>query len=161
MRRKSCSRHHFKPTGRGNREKCTDCGALFPCELESCGHSDCTEVRGYPPKCAVCGKDIKPEDWFGLAPPGRSADLGFLPVHRFCVDESEAALIVETSGRSTPTEGLIEGMGVRLSPEIAPVYRAQYGELVDELTVERVVDKDRVVVRWIGMVPVTYLSAKE
>lgn len=157
MRRKLCGRHNFKPTGVGVNERCTDCGALFPCDPRNgeCGHHDCIEVRGVLPICPVCKKHIKPEDYFGVSPPGRSSDLGFLPVHRFCVDEVPETLVIE----STATD-VAAGAHVAVVDHLSEAYRNQYGDLVDELVVTGVVDDSRVTVKWIGIVPLSHLRMK-
>jgi hypothetical protein len=58
----------FQQSKRGAFEVCSrqGCNERFPCAGNDCGHLDCIEVRGKPPKCHFCSNQVKGlrgEDW--------------------------------------------------------------------------------------------------
>lgn len=50
----------FQPAKRGDFEACTTpgCSERFPCAGNDCGHLDCIERRGKPPRCHFCSEQV-------------------------------------------------------------------------------------------------------
>lgn len=142
---RECGRCEIKPQqGPGI---CVRCKEPYPCERR-CGHLDCQEERGVPFECVVCGKDIEQKDLFFLSRPN-----GWTPAHRYCVSD-------QVGVAHEPPTALQEGDLVRLNAEVEKVYRQSIGELADELVVEKLVDENRVKIKWLGIVPITHIQRK-
>lgn len=88
-------------------------------------------------------------------------------IYGFRVECVRCVCALGTKGVDAPQEVVdnstkIEvGSRVRLQDEVAPAYRKTFGSLVDDLTVEKIVDDDRVILRWLGIVPTSHLKIRE
>jgi len=133
---------------------CILCGDVYPCPWEC---SCCEDKRGRAPNCVVCLKPVPLAERFHL-----SGSKGWVAVHRSCYVED--ASITDTSITS-PVDKMIvwnESVGTRVKivDTVYEQYKKHYGDLVDDLEVEKGVDENRVIVRWIGMVPIRHLQTK-
>lgn len=61
-RRPACEGLHDW-VNRDSKWTCTKCPERFPCAYD-CGHVDCLEARGKPPKCLTCHKPVPQEETY-------------------------------------------------------------------------------------------------